>query len=372
MQNEPDWLAGWDTCKFTPTESSSWAGYNKAFEALCAKMATVSNPPKMLAPESAGFIQLASYINNLFDRSPLYGYSHHLYNSNTGGNGSNPDGFIGDMTSFASQFADKPRMQTEFSAGETTFIDAMNLAKLMHNSLTVEDAAAYFHWDLFWAHSDGDSNATGLVTIRTPSYTYTINPVYWAFKHYSAFTDPNWQRLEADTNSSALRISAFVSPDNNQMSVIILNTSDVNISLDLSLGNFEVTDGNIYRTNSSLTEKCAFVGAFVENTPLTLPKNSITTVALRGILIPTNCQEVQDFGYGLPADLTGDCYVNYKDLKVISDYWLKTGCGDYNNCDGADFKPRDGIVNFFDFSDFAKEWMQCNNPEELDDCIPNW
>jgi O-glycosyl hydrolase len=365
MQNEPDWLAGWDTCKLTPTESSSWAGYNLAFQALAAKVATLPNPPKLLAPETAGFVQLASYINNLFDRSPLYGYSHHLYNSNTGGNGGNPDGYIGDMTSFASQFADKPRMQTEFSAGETTFTDAMNLAKLMHNSLTVEEVAAYFHWDLFW----GTSGA-GLVSIT--SSTYTINPVYYAFKHYAAFTDPNWQRLEADTNSPALRISAYISPDNNQMSIVIINTStDINIALDLSVGNFEVQDGNVYRTNSSLTEKCAFVGTFDEDTPLALPKNSITTVALRGTLIPTNCQEVKDFGHRLPSDLTGDCYVNYKDLDVISDYWLNTGCGDYNNCDGADFAPRDGIVNFFDFSGFAEQWMQCNNPLDLN-CVPNW
>ena len=41
-----------------------------------------------------------------------------------------------------------------------------------------------------------------------------------------------------------------------------------------------------------------------------------------------------------------------------------------NNCDGADFEP-DGDVDFADFSIFALQWAQCNDPEDAG-CTHNW
>jgi hypothetical protein len=74
----------------------------------------------------------------------------------------------------------------------------------------------------------------------------------------------------------------------------------------------------------------------------------------------------------LTSDISGDCYVNYKDLKIIADYWLSGNCDWRNNyCDGADFKPLDGDVDFVDFSEFAVQWMQCNDPLDPN-CTLNW
>ena len=84
------------------------------------------------------------------------------------------------------------------------------------------------------------------------------------------------------------------------------------------------------------------------------------------------CQDVQDANHGLLSDLNGDCYVDFRDVDIIAYYWLHTDCTVLNNyCGGADFIPTDGIVNFVDFSDFAVDWMQCNNPQDSN-CTPNW
>jgi hypothetical protein len=77
-----------------------------------------------------------------------------------------------------------------------------------------------------------------------------------------------------------------------------------------------------------------------------------------------DCNEVRAAGHGLLSDLNGDCYVDYKDLDIISDYWLNTDCSEPGNCQGADFPPADGVVDFLDFSDFAVQWLQCNNPQD--------
>jgi O-glycosyl hydrolase len=85
-----------------------------------------------------------------------------------------------------------------------------------------------------------------------------------------------------------------------------------------------------------------------------------------------NCSDVQTGGYGLLSDLTGDCYVDYDDLDIVANYWLYTDCGSYGNCEDADFEPTDGTVDFYDLSDFALQWMQCNDPEGPESCIENW
>lgn len=58
------------------------------------------------------------------------------------------------------------------------------------------------------------------------------------------------------------------------------------------------------------------------------------------------------------GDFNFDCEVNYDDLAIFANAWLRTDCGTNNNCDGVDFAPVDGTVNFVDFSAFADQWMQ--------------
>jgi hypothetical protein len=84
-----------------------------------------------------------------------------------------------------------------------------------------------------------------------------------------------------------------------------------------------------------------------------------------------NCAEVQAAGFGLNSDLDRDCYVGYPELEVLAYYWLHTDCAVQNNCDGTDFEPVDGIVDLLDFSDFAKQWLMCNDPQDPG-CTPNW
>jgi glucuronoarabinoxylan endo-1,4-beta-xylanase len=368
MQNEPDYLAKWDSCLFDIAQNSNHAGYRQAFEAVYQKLNSQMGPsmPKLLPPETAGFSGLSSYIGLLIDKSHAYGYAHHLYNG--GGSYSDPDGYIYSMTNFHnSYYGYKPLMMTEFSKGVgdydvTTFPEAMNLAQLMHNALVVEGVSAYIYWELFW------ESPKGLVSF--PSFgTYRINPIYYAFKQYSAFTDPGWHRVEASTNlgrDGNLRISAFKSPDNQQLSIVIINLAYNNINLTLDLSGFSPNISEIYRTSE--TENTVYIGPFDEESSLMLPARSITTIH-NSIL--SNCANVLAAGYGLISDIYPDCYVNYKDLKIITDHWLDTDCTEPGNCGGADFEPTDGNVDFHDFSKFAEQWLLCNNPADPA-CIENW
>jgi glucuronoarabinoxylan endo-1,4-beta-xylanase len=278
IQNEPDW-DGNDRCLFDPTENSSHAGYNQAFNAVWVKLNAEmsSSMPKMIGPETISFTGAGAYINAMINQSHAYGYAHHLYGPS---NADNPDGYISGMTSFAASYGYKPLFQTEFSKleepGAIYFSDAMNLAMLMHNALTVEGVVSYFYWDLYW----GDSG--GLLTIEfpwDPDPGYIINPVYYAFKHYAKFTDPGWQRVYATETSTDLRMSAYISPSNQQVAVVIINTGGGSVSLDLSFNGFSITTGAVYRSTSS--QNCANVGSYTGGS-LSIPAQSITTLSLTG------------------------------------------------------------------------------------------
>jgi O-glycosyl hydrolase len=103
----------------------------------------------------------------------------------------------------------------------------------------------------------------------------------------------------------------------------------------------------------------------VAETPSATFSSTVNRQVIIGFVLKaaaSTCATIWASGQGLPADLTKDCYVDWQDLKVMVDYWLNTECSPPENCGGADFGPVDGIVNFLDFSDFADQWMQCNNP----------
>ncbi|MHC4345148.1 MAG: hypothetical protein ACYSUP_10725, partial [Planctomycetota bacterium] len=61
------------------------------------------------------------------------------------------------------------------------------------------------------------------------------------------------------------------------------------------------------------------------------------------------------------ADFGPDGDVNWKDLDVISDYWLDTNCAASNDCGGADMEPvgaPDGDVDLRDLAVFAQFWLE--------------
>jgi len=236
IQNEPEFLADHDSCKFTPAETSEWAGYNLAFEAVYQELASqMTDMPKLLAPESFGCSASRAFIDELIDPSHVYGYAHHLY---ADGDFDNPDSFIPAMVSFSARYGDKPLFQTEYSGGsdKESISTALNLACHMHNSLVHEGVCSYFYW------------------------------------------------------------SAFKSDDDTELSVVIINVSDVDIDLTLSLGGFSPDSSGVYRTSE--TEHTEYTGTFDESQPLALRPQTITTISLAGSYSPVVSSTEEEFETG--------------------------------------------------------------------------
>jgi O-glycosyl hydrolase len=279
IQNEPDIETDYDSCYFSPTENTDFAGYDQAFEAVYQELYSRMGPnmPKMLAPETMGISGgpeggAGAYIDALPNLDHVYGFAHHLYTDGFGYY--NPDSKISAMLDFNSNYGYKPLFQTEY-ADQMDWIDAFNTARHIMNSLVYENVNSYYYWSIFRFGSA--ATAGGVVTLTSGS-TYIIRPTFYALKQFAHFTDPNWQRIDASMSDSRLRICSFISPDEQQISTIVINTKSESFDVNLPITGFSVGAGEYYRTSS--TKHCELIGTYDGSGNLTFPGNSITTLVV--------------------------------------------------------------------------------------------
>ncbi len=285
IQNEPDWAASYDSCVFHPAEDTvngtNYASYSKALDAVFQRLTNLSAPPKILAPEvvGLGYNDVQNYAATMKSNS-FYGLAHHLYGGSTD---DTPDGYRAAMLALTNVFPDKPRFMTEF--GYTNMIET---ACLIHDCLTVEQVAGFNFWSLIWP-----PGGAGLVQIENPynrrswtnappgtsteAHGYWLSPGYWAMKHFSYFIMPGYRRVDAADNDVNVRCSAFLSPDNLRLVIVLINTNATAASaMNFSLGAFNAGPSSVYQTSG--TNFFQSLGPL--NPPLALPPLSLTTVVL--------------------------------------------------------------------------------------------
>jgi arabinoxylan arabinofuranohydrolase len=285
IQNEPDWTADYDSCRFNPSEASwngqNYASFALALDAVHQKLKSVmSSPPKLLGPENVGLYgnagALKTYMANMNPDS-FYGVAHHLYGGSTDGT---PDGYNSAFTtvlnSSNSLFPNKPRFMTEY--GDIKGL--IPCANLIHNSLAVEEVSGYNHWCLIWP---GD---IGLVEIEFPwgsgDWTnpkgYWLNPSYWSMKHYSYYIEPGFVRVSSNSSNSDLLTSAYLSPDSNRMVAVIINRSTESPAIvTLDVNSFTFDYSHIYQSMG--TNHFESLGSLYDS-QLTVPVSSITTIVM--------------------------------------------------------------------------------------------
>jgi arabinan endo-1,5-alpha-L-arabinosidase len=76
-----------------------------------------------------------------------------------------------------------------------------------------------------------------------------------------------------------------------------------------------------------------------------LDANDIMDIYGQGLASGT-CLLVHSHGFGLAADWIEDCYINFYDFAFLADAWL----------DDFDWQ---------DVADLAEDWLQCNNPQDV-------
>jgi glucuronoarabinoxylan endo-1,4-beta-xylanase len=283
IQNEPDFTATWESCHLDPVENTTNAGYPQALAAVYNAIAGSGlNPkPQIWGPEPAGIAnnKVQSYLTGL-NASEIGGIAHHLYNGGAADADPAPDSFNTALTALANVAGGKPLYMTEYSSGSPSMF---NTAWLIHNAVAIEGVAAYIYWELIWI-APTTGVPTALLTLENPNAPfrtakgYTINDTYYALKHFAKWVDNGWVRVDASSTSSAVKVSAFASPDSKSLTVILLNTAPSPHVVKVAPGPFGFGTSAAYRT-SGTTERTAPVALGAGNV-ITMPAASIATVTL--------------------------------------------------------------------------------------------
>jgi glucuronoarabinoxylan endo-1,4-beta-xylanase len=278
IQNEPDWVAPWETCTYTPEQMRD------VVKVVGRKFSREGMSVKIVVPETAAVSNTPRYLSTIMSDSEATQYvdvfANHLYEDKIAPF-FNPDGAIPYLQAVAGLGAQygKPIWQTEYSylkkpdAG--TFREALFTARHIHNVLTYENGSAYLVWGLFW---DTFSPGAGLITISQDGGSYTITPKFYAAKQYFKFISPGSKRIEVAVNNANVLVSAYVNGANDSVTIVAINKGNNPVTTTFNLKNVDVALFKQYRTSAS--EKCAYIGEIaVANNSFnaTLPCESITT-----------------------------------------------------------------------------------------------
>lgn len=251
--------------------------------------------PKMISPETFNFGKLDSYIDMLKESmSKVYAFSHHYYQADVG---LKPDMLNHLMESVHSKHGNKPIFMTEYAVLQRNPNDSLgrmlNIGKLMHSALTIEQVSVYMYWGLFWWSEEG------LLDLSSPD-VINITPEYYAFKHYSAFIHPAWTRIKTSQNLAidGFFVSSYINPMETKISLVAINTNRREVSSKLEFHDKIILDGTIHQ--SSATKDCEFSGEFNASTPFKFPALSIVTLSLN-IRKQTFCDVCREFNKLCPV-----------------------------------------------------------------------
>jgi glucuronoarabinoxylan endo-1,4-beta-xylanase len=149
VQNEPDYVANWETCEWEPTELAQFIG-----EHLVGALAAEGVSPRLLAPESANWDSVADYGDTLL-RDPAAGAAVDIVATHAYGGEDAPPYAYGTPAAHG-----KELWMTEWSDStndnqpDSGMTSGLVVARQLHDSLTVASVNAWHYW---WLVERGDT-----------------------------------------------------------------------------------------------------------------------------------------------------------------------------------------------------------------------
>lgn len=295
IQNEVDFAADYDGCRFAPQETDAIASYAKAHIAVydAFKAAFGEEAPKILGPEtmSCELGTVMSYMDPIIKERPdaVYGIAHHLYVGGEGDGQENsiyPESFVTDCMSLNQFFPDYAKWQTEYYIGR-----GLQTAQVINNCMTHENANAYLYWSGVWEELDEGFENTYLMGTyynRADWVTDTgwrLCADYYALRHFSEFVRPGYTRIKSLSGDRQIASSAYISPDEKSVSVILINPTTEEYKYTIANSKLEFTDSRIVQSVfgdvCESAESCyKELGSLKTDNMLILPAGSVTSIKI--------------------------------------------------------------------------------------------
>jgi len=294
IQNEINWNTDYWSALFNPTENDTIAAFQPALRAVHDSIATLPQYPRILSPEvlGTGYNGVENYAKTM-DTSTFYGWAFHFYGS---GDFSNPPSFISNPTAsfktLANTIKDKPRFMTEYCnlggteatvnqlASPDTAKEWLNLAWIMQEAFTYLNLNGWVFWDLAWG------NTGSMVAVlpgwdrsgwtATTPHGYFVHRTLPALGQYSRFVRAGWVRIDATPIDTTLKVSAFLSPNGDSISVIVVNPSYSSVTFTPLISGSPDATGDVWTTSS--TQSLDKKGTWSSGQDLVVAARTVTTL----------------------------------------------------------------------------------------------
>lgn len=302
IQNEPDYVAAYESCTFDFLEREGAASFAKAHMAVYDATRSCKKPPKMLGPETmscdSGIIGLMT--DDILAEKPesLFGIAHHLY---VGGEEGNAKSFNSNFRSLAIDYPDIEKWMTEYYRG-----DFMFTVQIIQNSLSIENLNSYIYWGGVWKGPVGNDyeNLIGIDSGQDENYWthehgYVIGEKYYAMKHFSEYILPGYTRVgaavdtrtynEKNNNSVStddISCSAYMSPEKDRMVLVAVNNLDHPKKYQFNFGEYNVNNSKVilsnYEKGQETDEFYVEAGSLDDKGCFEIPGHSVITVVIDG------------------------------------------------------------------------------------------
>jgi O-glycosyl hydrolase len=196
-----------------------------------------------------------------------------------------------------SQQYDLPVWMTEVSHGEvdpTSYDDFRGRAIHIHDELIYANASAYFGMNNMWDTTSqqehfGDHNLFAsssegtIVLIDNNQQKVYITGMGYAIGHYARWIEPGAVRVEAESGDPLVQITAFQSPDSDQLILVLINNHPSPQEIQVEVKEATLL-GNVSGEQSTASQYWTPLEEFQVSTPagfeITLPLESVTTLIL--------------------------------------------------------------------------------------------
>jgi glucuronoarabinoxylan endo-1,4-beta-xylanase len=207
VQNEPNWTAEWETCRWTNTQLTTFIRANLG-PALQAQGVTA----KLLAPETIDWDSLQSYGNSILGDATASGFIGAIATHGYGGTAFNYAAAAQNGKEFWITELDDDTT----GAYDATITGGLRVANLIHSHLTVANANAWHYW---WLAPDSAGPTNAALTDGT-----TLGRRAHVMGNWSKFVRPGFVRIEATAApQSNVQVTAFRNPANPRLVIVAVN-----------------------------------------------------------------------------------------------------------------------------------------------------
>lgn len=223
IQNEPNWTADYESCRWNAQQFANFLPY--LGQTFTARGITT----KIMLPEQLNWgFDLANIIMADPSLAQYVGIlSAHNYGESA--NSWKPCTIAGGRSVW----------ETEISSGvQSDLGSAIDTADDIHQAMTDGQANAYHYW---WLNASGNAGLidNGNATKRM-----------WAMGHYSRFVRPGWVRI-GETDDGGLDITTFKDQATGKFAIVVVNTGTNNINETFTLNGVTITSLTPYTTSST-------------------------------------------------------------------------------------------------------------------------